>query len=533
MLDALKRADISIKPHSRKLTKQQLADQSTQKAQGLSQREIAALRAKYQRIAKLDKAAADNLDLDQLFAKAKEVTPDPDAKTRKQDWIKFEKDVCAGAENLFKIGFFEVNGKKIEDKSCKAYAAKRIGGSRKSDVQVSHSNRCFFIECKLDYESANYFKFGVKVESNKITYDYHFFLPKSMPEEEKQKVAQLFKDIDLGNFLTQLANSNSQISYNWKNFNRNIDRLVEAIKTDSELKEFSKKLGKLSVFPDDFKQLEEVFDLYLNYYIDRYNEIVERILSYVADEDKHMLDHLRDRFCLRDFDDEEEVMSGIEELALVLTSDLPLIMDLSKGEDGLYYFQLPDKQAQDEIGVLRDEVLRIETKFNAILDANGKEHYNFAALKKIVGSKKLKYLYSLFIGAQKRKNARKEFFMDEIGNMVVFKLDDVELPELSKKICQFYLVHGKCHYIQVDDCIFALDKEHNALGLKDLPQFEESITRFNVALVVSDDLKEVSLKVFAVKPDSGRIDGEQYSFRQQDANYVGKKHEPVKVVIED
>ena len=73
-------------------------------------------------------------DLDVL---AKKMKLDMTAKPKRNiNWDKFEKDVCAGINQLFKIGFFKAKkkGKLMPIKDTSTFYAKNIGGGTKSDV---------------------------------------------------------------------------------------------------------------------------------------------------------------------------------------------------------------------------------------------------------------------------------------------------------------------------------------------------------------------------------------------------------------
>ena len=115
--------------------------------------------------------------------------------------------------------------------------------------------------------------------------------------------------------------------------------------------------------------------------------------------------------------------------------------------------------------------------------------------------------------------------------MSILAVDGFESKEFAKAICDYYLTHGHCHYIQVEDCIYMLDRKHNALGLSGLPQFIDACILFNIDLHVSDDLKHISFRLFACKPDEQKVNGIKYSFREADENYVGKKHKRISVTL--
>lgn len=98
-----------------------------------------------------------------------------------------EKDVVKGLNKLFQDGLFVVNGKKIEDKHNDKFKAELAGGSILSDVKVMHaSTGCnFFVECKLNLETAEYFKFGLTIDSGKMSYDHKKFLQGEVKHDKK------------------------------------------------------------------------------------------------------------------------------------------------------------------------------------------------------------------------------------------------------------------------------------------------------------------------------------------------------------
>jgi len=137
-------------------------------------------------------------------------------------WKVHEKDVAAGINNLFKSGFFKIKTDKmtVELKNNKHYSAEIVGGSNQSDVKVSNtkSNENFFIECKLNLQTSEYFKFGLSMNGDKIIYNHKDFITKKDNKEQIDKINQLFKKIDLSNFLTDLVKNNELNQY-WKQFN--------------------------------------------------------------------------------------------------------------------------------------------------------------------------------------------------------------------------------------------------------------------------------------------------------------------------
>lgn len=482
-------------------------------AAGKTRQELKAQIAKWTKVSQLDKAAANQLSYDELHAKAKEIDPDIDLEKRKAEWVQFEKDVTAGISNLFRIGFFKTpSGKPIVDKHNKQYNATRVGGSDKSDVKVTNGKDDeFYVECKLNYESASYFKFGIKSDNGKLTYDPRFFTSRKSTTPDKQaKMKQLFSKIGLGDYLTGIASTYAKAA--WGKFNDNLKKLAQFMKTDPELKHFASEVNSLSVFPDDFSCLEEVFDKYLDHYVTRYNQIIDSIVAKVKDEAAAAYLSRTYKIYLKKGSDTRN--GSMLELAMIVKG---APFKISKDEE----VQLDELNAADaeEVDVLADEAMMIESKFNAMLDSKKLPRYAFSALQELVGKDKLKYLFKLFISGQKRKS-KAELSEDNEGNMVVFQIEDIKLKDMSKKICQYYIEHGNCQYIQIADTVFQLDKKLNSFKLEDLPLFQQNVTNYSIKLAVSDKLDRISLFVFAVKPKS--IKGKTVSFREADANYIGK-----------
>lgn len=151
-----------------------------------------------------------------------------------------------------------------------------------------------------------------------------------------------------------------------------------------------------------------------------------------------------------------------------------------------------DGKDYDEVEAMKEEALQIERKFNAILESRGERQHNYNALKKIVGKHKIMYLYKLFIGGASRRNGKNDA-ASLISNMELFSVEDIDLADMAKKISQYYVRHGHCHYMQIADCIFALDKERNALGFRKLPLFASCVTHYSIRLTVADDLAAIKL----------------------------------------
>lgn len=92
---------------------------------------------------------------------------------RAEHWHNHEKDICTGINKLFTSKFFTVKGQDIDKDKFKAELA---GGGKQSDIRVFHElsnkdDREFFVECKLNFQTAEYFKFRLTTTGNKLIYD--------------------------------------------------------------------------------------------------------------------------------------------------------------------------------------------------------------------------------------------------------------------------------------------------------------------------------------------------------------------------
>lgn len=89
---------------------------------------------------------------------------------RKRDWLSHEIDVVNGVNKLFQEGLYVIvrDGKETDllDKKNAVFRAEQAGGATQSDVKVVHGKHVFFIECKLNFEAAEYFKYGLKIRGS-------------------------------------------------------------------------------------------------------------------------------------------------------------------------------------------------------------------------------------------------------------------------------------------------------------------------------------------------------------------------------
>lgn len=127
----------------------------------------------------------ESIPLEDLINMCKERNIVP--RKRAADWHDHEKDVCKGINKLFSDKFFTCNDKEIDAKEFKAELA---GGGKQSDIRVVHKQNSvekdFFVECKLNFESAEYFKFRLTATKDKLIYDHKVFLSGEVKNNKKE-----------------------------------------------------------------------------------------------------------------------------------------------------------------------------------------------------------------------------------------------------------------------------------------------------------------------------------------------------------
>ena len=438
---------------------------------------------------------------------------------RKRDWDVAEKDITNGINVLFKNNFFTFIGKneqhhEITDEN---FIAKQAGGSVDSDIQISNikKNKHVFIECKLGYESAEYFKFNIQVKNKKLHYDHSFHLRNLQPDDKEKMDLFFSKDLDISGFLNEVMQK-PEVKEFWDQFLLNIDAVQTVIAEDEEFKEFASKVRLSQQFPDNVDALIKIFDTYVKYYEEKYDSLSWQLYDVLEDNG---LDDPEDYLMIGDSGERSvsETFNGVNWFL-----------------DCIYMWKektsnFDDKQLkldEKKMMALADEMKIIEAKISRILDkthtSNAKELLNLPK------SDKLRYFFAAFLSSTgHKKNGKHELValqQDKLGNMVICPGVDVESNKLAKMICDYYMKKDNCIYIQVDDTIYALSKNYNLFQLPDIPCFEDFMTRFSIGLIVSYDMSKISLHIKAYEPDKSSFSGhQQLSFKQHDTNFVGKK----------
>lgn len=72
----------------------------------------------------------------------------------------------------------EAGEREVRDAKNETFAAKQAGGAVESDIKVENlkNGRSFFVECKLNYDTAGYFKYGLTIRGGRIEYDHGKYL---------------------------------------------------------------------------------------------------------------------------------------------------------------------------------------------------------------------------------------------------------------------------------------------------------------------------------------------------------------------
>lgn len=451
-------------------------------------------------------------ELNQLVKKNKIVLP-----KRTRNWFIHEKDLVDGINALFKSGFFKVNGKQLIDNS--AYYAEQVGGSSQSDVKVCHKDRSFFVECKLNLDTAEYFKFGLKIVGNQISYDHKKFLQGDIKHDKAQveRIDKLFKeDVNIGQFLNDLV-KDKQIKAYWKQFLDNLRFVRQKLEKDDEFKQFSKQRSR-DVFPDGFKDLADVFDEYCKYYIDKYNELIDQSFElFTYDEIKLH----KDDYKIKDRKKEDVVFMTVNKL----------LANVKIAEDELGEKIVTDKKQFDNNIIM---IKTIERKLNALIKSQGMELDSFSNLKQLKNINKMMYFFKLFLSSTGRKTKNGVALLnaehDELGNMKLCPTVTIESDKLAKMIVDYYVKKDNCAYIQIADTILQLDKNWNPFNIPNLPLFTEAATQFNVSMLVNDNVTHISLHISAFKLNDKVIKQcNKLSFKKNDANWLKTKLKKIEI----
>lgn len=397
-------------------------------------------------------------------------------------------------------------------------------------MKVTHrlsdgTERSFYVECKYNYASANYFKFQVEVENGRFRYDPKFF-EAGCSDEEKEEVRKLFAEIDLTGFFEELV-QDDRVRSSWEFFQRQIKDIATFLKHDDKWKDFAEGLKQQYVFPRDLPAMANVFDLYVDEYESRYKGLLKKACEMISPAG--VGDEAYEYYAkkLEHTADDDEVHDAVESLWAHYDSDEAYVRVGPDGEREWVDISVSDPE---EFESLVEQCHVIEGALNQTLVMMGKPAHAFGELRRLQPAEKLRYFFQVCVSTAKNEKTKWERFLtvkDAPGVMSVVRVDDYESRRLAGMISRYYETHGRCQYVQVQDCVFRL-AESNALGLEGLPVFSDQVQKFYVDVHVSDDLRKIGLKIFAKEPD---FDGKKYSFVESDTNYVGKRHRPVFVKL--
>ena len=485
-------------------------------------------------------------------------------KKRKEAWKVHEDNVVKGVSQFLDSGMIHINDVPLDKGYCKV---QKVGGGLQSDVKVTntHNNHNFFIECKLDFVSSQYFKYGVEIKNGSIIYDHKRYIDSAKKNnEDVKKIDELFtKCINMDAFMKSLM-SQPEVKKSWEQFEHNIDELCFWIDkgdwfdgtADREWeKAVSTQMMKLSEdetfdeidftkglsfqsgeYPKNFKFISEVFDRFVDYYISEYNELIDYLIDNAPDALKAVHNFAGDdnAFDADDFKIPHKKMKRSDDL---LSNEL--LKYVTKMQAGTAAFKAVadevNADAEDgmrindghDVNKVAHSIRRIELKLNALLKHLGCKPGDYAALKNIDPIDKLKYFFQLFVSSTGRKSGGKNIDLpddsDKFGNMVICKPVIVENSRLAQMITDFYVKKDGCAYIQIADRVYLFHEKHNPLGIEGLPIFKECMTRFEVRFFVSDRLDKIKLSIIAQEPDSQSFSGStSISFVQSDSNFICK-----------
>ena len=504
-----------------------------------------------------------------------------DGKKKTKDWEIFEKDVVNGVQQLLDSGKIIVDGVPLQKGVCEV---KNVGGGLMSDVKVvnTSNDKSFFIECKLNFDNARYFKYGVEIMNGKAHYNHHRYIEGKKNDEEIEKIDDLFNEkINLDAFLNELLNS-KEVKESWKQFTDNVDDMCKWLKdgewfdgtADKRWKQLFKNIAleevdgndipddadepiplsfKTGKYPENFKDICKVFDIYVKYYIDSYNGLIDYIVKNIPDVFDVLYANSKEDFDPEDLKIPHKKMGRSSSLVLNELFNYASRMQANVAAYKDIADEINDTLEPDENGELRglddgksvirvaQRMQQIEVKMNALLKHLKKNENDFNALLSIEPKDKLKYFFKLFLSSvgRKAKNASSNPLLSQdagkLGNMMLCPETIVENTHLAQMITDFYVKKDGCAYIQIADTAYAFVDGASPLGICNLPVFKDAITKFKVWLSVNDALDQIRLQVGAVPLDAKVLSGKLcISFVPKHANFVCKALKtPIEVHIKD
>lgn len=445
---------------------------------------------------------------------------------RRLDWKKAEEDIANGINQLLSSNFFSYVAKdgtikKVDDVR---FECKTIGGSKDSDVAIinKETKKKVFIECKLNLSTAEYFKFNIKVKNGKLNYDHSFHL-RNLSNEEKSEMNDLFMNkINISGFLNEIVQKPNIKQY-WDAFLSNLEQIESVIKTDDEFKQFAKDSHFSGTFPNDTDILVKIFDGYVNHYIDKYKSLVEQL--YDTFEDSSSLDSPDEKFEL-EYDYRDNPLDAFDQVDSIIECFYAYQYQI------INYVGATSELDEIKMFKIADELKTIETKLYRIMNKIGVKDPK--KLLELGNSTKLQYFFAAFISTVGRKTKNGKSLLnlrkDELGNLEICPPIIVKNSRLAQMICDYYLYKDHCIYIQIDDTLYALDKNYNLFNIPNIPCFNDVMTSFTVALHVKHDLSQIELHIKANDVDKSKISSyESISLKLNDKNFIGKKFKNIQI----
>lgn len=443
--------------------------------------------------------------------------------TRKTNWKVHETAVCDGINTLFQKKFFKLVHKKdnkITDINPEDFKSEPKGGSSFSDIVVkrlSKQNLDFFVECKLDFDTSEYFKYGVTIDKTNIKYNHKKYIEGIKDKEQIKFINELFDThINISSFLNKLVQS-PEIKNTWQKFLDNITEVEQFVKSNNELKQFSSEFTFRQVFPEDFKTFADIFDSYCDFYAEKYNSLINKLFK-LFDSDQLKISE----YCINSHntDDKNNVFQTLASLISIISVN---------------NLKINNKKEFDSI---IKQIQIIESKFTALLKLLGYSSEDISQIKKLKIDEKTKYFFKLFISSVKRKAKNSNINQiltdkDKFGNMQICSDIVIDTDELARMITNFYVRKDKCAYIQIDNVIYQFVKEFNPFEIEKLPIFKDFMKKFIVSLKINDQLTTIRLHINAIQPDEKLFTSNisKLSFKEKDNNFIMKKLKEIKVEV--
>lgn len=213
-------------------------------------------------------------ELEKDIAKTLDQTLDPD---KNKGNIKISDDTLK--DEKF-ISALEDSGLQPSDKLLNAEQA---NNNDESDIVVSWNgkgqkskDRRFFIEAKLDYDSAPVSHFRISIKDNKIqVLDKGRVTSSASKANKQEELDQFISDLEGQEKVSKIL----LVSDEFKNFTEAYSKAIDSLLNSNCQKRLGLKLDKNEISKEQFKKLSNGCDAYIQLYKTQYQKLLEELVS--------------------------------------------------------------------------------------------------------------------------------------------------------------------------------------------------------------------------------------------------------------